>query len=179
MDQHELLACYYEWLVGKIFRYTNEKNDYSRLLEMLHETEYVYSLANDLNRYKDGLELKKTFCWEIGIDKQYYELLGTQCSVLEMMVALAIRCEVSIMSDPAEGDRTWLWFHSMLMSMHLENQTNYNFDVFYSEQCLKRMLFRTYDYYGDGALFKVNDPIYDMREAEVWTQMNWFLSERY
>ena len=32
------------------------------------------------------------------------------CSVLEMMIALAIRCEEHIMDDPDVGNRTGQWF---------------------------------------------------------------------
>lgn len=179
MNQVELQICYYDWLTSKVFRYTSEKNDYSRLLEELYSVEYIYTLDRDINRYDDGLELKKTFCWEIGIDVSYSELLGTQCSILEMMVALAIRCEVSIMSDPSEGNRTWLWFKSMLKSMKLDDQVDHNFNQEYVQERLKIMLYREYDQYGDGALFKVSNPVFDMRLAEVWSQLNWFLSENY
>lgn len=177
MYSSEIQNCYYDWLVNKVFKYTNERDEYSLLMTKLHETEYIYSLEKDANRYDDGLDLKKTFCWEVGIGLQTAEILGTQCSILEMMVALASRCEVSIMSDPSKGNRTGLWFMTMLKSMHLDSQTNDVYNESYVENRLRIMLYRNYDEYGDGALFKVNDPVYDMREAEVWMQMNWYLSE--
>ena len=179
MNIHELQVCYYEWLTNKVFRFTHEVNAYSKLLNTLYEFEYTYCLDHDSNRYNDGLELKKTFCWEVGLDPVNVKSLGNKCSILEMMVALAVRCEVSIMSDPDFGDRTWLWFKSMLESMRLNGQTDDIFDRTYVEQRLEIMLSRSYDEYGDGALFKVDNPAFDMKNAEVWTQLNWFLSEKY
>lgn len=179
MDASNIQACYYEWLTSRVFRFTNDINEYSKLLYTLHQIEYKCCLEKDLNRYEDGLELKKTFCWGVGISSSYANYLGDQCSVLEMMVALAVRCETTIMSDPSYGDRTWFWFMSMLESMGLDSQKDISFDEDYVVNCVSTMLNRTYDEYGNGALFKVNYPVYDMRKAEVWTQMNWYLAEHY
>lgn len=179
MDEQELQACYCDWLAHKIFRFTHEIVCYACLLDALNGIEYTYSVEMDANRYVDGLELKKTFCWEIGISQKNAVLLGDKCSVLEMMVALAVRCEVSIMSDPSVGDRTWLWFQSMLESLKLSNQDNDRFDIQYVEERLNIMLNRLYDEKGNGALFHVINPVYDMRRADVWSQMNWFLSENF
>lgn len=179
MDAQELRECYFEWLTSKVFRFSNEVNEYSYLLTILNEIEFTYTIEKDANRYADGLELKKTFCLEVGINKKYADLLGNQCSILEMMVALAIRCEVTIMSDPSCGDRTWLWFNTMLRSMNLDSQTNFVFDKNYVEDHIRIMLNRSYDEYGNGALFTVNKPLFDMRNIEIWAQMNWYLAENY
>ena len=36
---------------------------------------------------------------------------------------------------------------------------------------------RQYDYYGNGNLFKFDNPKYDVRELEIWDQMNYYMSE--
>lgn len=179
MTRSELQNCYFEWMTNKVFRFSDEINNYYKLLCYLNDIEYSYTLDRDINRYNDGLDLKKAFCSEVGVSRSNADYLGHQCSVLEMMVALAIRCEVSIMTDPAFGDRTWVWFMAMLQSMRLDMQTNDSYNETYVEERISIMLNRTYDAYGDGALFIVRNPMLDMRQVEVWIQMNWFLSENF
>lgn len=41
------------------------------------------------------------------------------CSVLEMIIALAIRLEEHIMDDPDIGNRTGQWFWDMIVSLGL------------------------------------------------------------
>ena len=41
------------------------------------------------------------------------DILNEPCSVLEMILALAIRCEDTIMANVRYGDRTTQWFWSI------------------------------------------------------------------
>lgn len=169
-----MINDYFEWLVSLVNGW-----DYSRLLSLLHSIEFTYTNPLDENRYRDGLELKSRYLYENGYDHSYINLLGTKCSVLEMMVALAVRCETTIMSDYTYGDRTSLWFNCMLDGMRLCNSTDTMFDEDYCRRRIDIMLNRLYDEYGDGGLFYVRFPDYDMRRVEIWCQMNWYLNENY
>lgn len=97
------------------------------------------------------------------------------CSVLEMMVALAIRCEESIMDDPNMGDRTGQWFWGMVVNLGLGSMT----DAFYDEQVvddiLARFLNRKYEPDGKGGLFTVRHCEQDLRKVEIWHQLCWYL----
>lgn len=95
---------------------------------------------------------------------------------LEMMTALAIRCEEHIMGDPDIGDRTGQWFWSMLSNLGLGSMSDTNFDKYRVDMALERFLERDYQRNGKGGLFTVNNGR-DMRATEIWYQMNYYLSE--
>lgn len=48
--------------------------------------------------------------------------------MLEMMIALAIRCEETIMDDPRYGNRTKQWFWNMMKSLGLSYMNDDCFD---------------------------------------------------
>ena len=99
------------------------------------------------------------------------------CSVLEMMIALAIRCEEHIMDDPDVGNRTGQWFWNMIMNLGLGSMTDDQFDKRYAEQVIERFLNREYEQDGEGGLFTVKHCKHDLRTVEIWYQMCWYLDE--
>jgi hypothetical protein len=106
------------------------------------------------------------------------DILGDEkCSVLEMMAALAIRCEESIMDDPLVGDRTKQWFWKMIVNLGLGSMTNDKFDVKYVDYVLDRFLDREYEPDGRGGLFTIRDCEDDMRDIEIWVQLNRYVNE--
>lgn len=169
---------YRKWLVGLAMHVCSDYGDYSELFEYLYSREFYSDIAKDYNRAEDGKELRIRFADEYGIsvNKVYGELDG-RCSVLEMMLALAIRCEEQIMWDPELGDRTGLWFHDMLVSMHIDDETDGYFDVDLVKKAVDTMLNRTYRRNGSGGLFTLRETNKDMRKAEIWYQLNWYLNE--
>jgi hypothetical protein len=98
------------------------------------------------------------------------------CSILEMMVALAIRCEEEIMYDPDIGDRTAQWFWCMIANLGLGGITDDVYDRAYVDDILIRLLYREYEPDGRGGLFRIRNCEYDLREVEIWCQMLWYLN---
>lgn len=145
--------------------------DYRQLLALLHETAYVYRLPMDANRYCDGLDLRYRFGEDCGYSDELVRLYLDQdaCSVLEMMVALSIRCEENIMEDPAMGDRTGLWFWTMVVNMGLSAMDGPRFDRDRARRIVQRFLDGRYEKDGTGGLFRVEGA--DMRSMEIWYQM--------
>ena len=93
MDRIERL--YFEWLCNKIIT-CDKDTKYSKLLSILYDFNFTPVLDMDKNRAEDGIALKRRYYLETGCITPaniYY-----RCSILEMMVALAIRCEESIMT---------------------------------------------------------------------------------
>ena len=133
----------------------------------------------DGNRAEDGVELRYRFGSECGFDNSAVAdcLDDKDCSVLEMMVALAIRCEEHIMDNPDIGDRTGKWFLDMIVNLGLEKMTDDRFDKRYVERILHRFLNREYGRNGDGGLFTVHHSRIDMRSVEIWYQAMWYLDE--
>ena len=133
----------------------------------------------DMNRADDGTDLRYRFAYENDIDYRLVsdELDNRQCSVLEMMAALALRCEENIMHDPSKGDRTSKWFHDRLDSMGLTDMTDDNYDSGHVSRAVGIMLSRSYKRNGKGGLFTVRDNFRDMRKIEIWNQMCLYMDE--
>lgn len=169
--------AYFSWLCGAVDS-SDHPDRYCRLLLKLFDTTFVFSIAGDGNRADDGVELRYRFCYESGLPQAAVsELDDRPCSVLEMMVALAIRCENHIMSDPEIGNRTGVWFFKMLSNLGLDKMTDEIFDEDLVEAALTRMMDRTYRPNGRGGLFAVRNPKRDLRSVEIWMQMCWYLDE--
>ena len=132
---HELsvLNRYYIWLIDQID--FDSHSDYSKLLEYLHNKNYIWVDPMDENRMDDGLALRNTF--EDVTDYQEYSSLVRPCSVLEMLVAFATRIDVDVM-DMSYSTAHWFWI--MLDNLGLGKCTDDNFDVEMVEKVLNRWL---------------------------------------
>jgi hypothetical protein len=81
---------YFQWLC-EIVRVNNNNTSYWILLRELHSREFIWTVANDDNRAKDGCDLRDEY-----IHYKRYEdcrCLDGPCSVLEMLIALARRID--------------------------------------------------------------------------------------
>lgn len=165
---------YYHWLT----KFVGGEFDYSKLLTTLFKKEFSYFLVMDGNRAEDGLDLRGRYEYESGYSRgfltKYYG--DGSCSILEMMVALSIRCENAIMSDDFYGDRTSLWFWNMVDSLGLSKMVDTNFDAEAVNYILDQFIYRQYDRNGHGGLFTINNCPIDLRTVEIWMQMNWYLN---
>lgn len=141
----------------------------------LHSTEFRYSISRDENRAEDGIDLRRRFAYDYDVIDDADEYLTEPCSVLEMMLALAIRCEENIMDDPSIGDRTTQWFWQMVVNLGLGSMTDDNFDKKFVKSIIKRFLDRNYDPDGKGGLFRLRNCMYDLRDVEIWAQLCWYL----
>lgn len=91
------------------------------------------------------------------------------------MVALANRCEETIMDDPQMGNRTGQWFWGMITNLGLGHMNNNKFDKDAVDDIIDKFLNREYSPNGKGGLFTVRNCDDDLRNIEIWTQMLWFL----
>lgn len=170
---------YFEWLFNLVCDGRFAKSiSYRKLLVFLHSTEFRYSLSRDRNRAEDGVDLRRRFALTCK-PKYLYEstmaALDGPCSVLEMMVALAIRCEETIMDDPSIGDRTDQWFWDMVNNLGLGSDIDSRFDERYASDVIERFLDRKYEPNGRGGLFVIKNCDSDLRTVEIWRQLCWYL----
>lgn len=174
-NDESIRISYFEWMYELMCdgRFADTIS-YRQLFTFLHNTEFVYFVPHDENRADDGISLRYHFCVMRGCEKLERYLDGP-CSVLEMMVALAIR-EEHIMSDPDRGDRTAQWFWSMIASLGLSGMTDYNFDEEFVSESIARFLNREYSPDGKGGLFTVKRWNRDARTAEIWHQLLAYLN---
>jgi hypothetical protein len=164
---------YFEWMYGLI---CNE-DSYRRILEYLHGVEFISHMRGDGDRAYDGRSLRRRFA--LSHDDYDYDYVMEQlhgpCSVLEMMIALAFRCEENIMHDTRYGDRTAQWFWRMMVSLGLGSMTNSRYDDRYVEEVITTFLNHKYEPNGRGGLFTIRDCNHDLRKFTIWKQAMWYL----
>lgn len=173
--REEINADYFEWMIDIVCRDRFAPNiSYRKMLTQLHAIEFVYSIPMDENRAVDGIELRRRYALRHGYDDLSDYLTGP-CSVFEMILALAIRCEETIMDDTAYGNRTAQWFWGMIVNLGLGAVTDDQYDEQYVEDVILRFLNHEYEPDGRGGLFRVRHCNRDLRTVEIWYQMNWYL----
>lgn len=169
---------YFEWLCSLVSEGERPKDlSYRKLLIHLHNTEFRYSILRDRNRASDGTNLRYRFALLHEHEYQtqvVMDVLEGPCSILEMMIALALRCE-TIMDDASIGDRTGQWFWGMIRSLGLGAMFDNRFDKRLVTNALERFLNREYDPDGKGGLFRIRGCRTDLRNVEIWHQMCWYL----
>lgn len=172
---------YLKWLCQLVYD-CNRKDgaSFSKLLKHLHEFIFLYDDC-DTNRADDGKQMRYRFALnEYGLDPldtdYIVDSLTGECTVLEMMIALCLRCEEELMDDPDYGNRTSQWFWEMIVSLGLGSMYNSNYDAEYIDDCLWAFLNRDYTGDGVGGLFTIHNFHLDMRELDLWDQMNWYIN---
>ena len=168
---------YFEWMYKLVCG--NKRVSFRKLLYFLHSYTFDYSIAFDANRAGDGVDLRYLFGEEKGYSSPMIcaYLDNEECSVLEMMVALSNRCERTIMDNPEIGDRTGIWFFKMIESLGLLHMNDNHFNKDLANDIIENFINRNYKPNGEGGLFTIRSKEHDMRTAEIWYQMMWFLNE--
>ena len=180
-EETKLNNEYFEYMYHLVSNNHNRKNkiSYKKLLHYLHSVVFVPMMDMDDNRRLDGIDFRYRFAFENGYSDEYVDkYLGyRECSILEMMIALAFRVEEQITDNYIYGNRTGQWFWSMIISLGLNKMTDQNFDPAYCERVIDRFLERDYAPNGKGGLFTISEPIRDMRDVDIWCQFMWYLNE--
>lgn len=178
MRPDELREEYFNWMCQLIRDGEHDVQSYRIMLSELNDVDFEYSLPMDANREADGIDLRYQFGREHHIEARVIAtaLDITPCSVMEVLVALAVRCEEHIMSDPEYGDRTGVWFWSMMKNLGLDELVNSQYDAQEFYYIIDRFLDRKYTYDGRGGLFYIPNPREDLRDVDIWYQMMWYLT---
>lgn len=163
--------CWLEGLIGDSYIVTN----YQKLLWKLFVTDYIWELDYDRNRAADGLYLRREFTSQTGLTI----VSERQCSILEMLIALARRAEDDIMHDPNYGDRSGLWFWTMMQNLGLDIYDDWHWFEDEVNKILDVFMHRRYERNGAGGAFPVRAASRDLRNTDLWWQMNAYLEEHY
>lgn len=164
---------------------------YQKLCKELHNKKYRWSVRNDDNRCEDGLHLRETFIEQNNLDEDHLEVRGFlkgDCTLFEMMTALAQRMDYELSDLVQPANRTNKYFFEMLKNLKLDKYTDGQLigeridpiSELEIDEILENLLSRTYGYDGEGSLFplKLRSPK-DMAKVEVWYQMMLYISENY
>ena len=167
---------YFEWLFNLVCGERFSRNiSYRKLLTHLHSIEFTYSIFKDKNRAEDGIDLRYRFILDHTYNIELMDYLDGPCSIFEMITALSIRCEESIMDDPRVGDRTGQWFWGMIVNLGLGGMTDDSFDQKFVDEVILRFLNHDYEPDGRGGLFTIRNCKRDLRTVEIWYQLCWYL----
>lgn len=169
---------YFEWLcelvnVGRV----PKDNSYRELLRQLYETPFRWLMIKDENRAQDGIALRHRFNLYQGYSDEENDIYfhDVPCSVLEMMIGLAVRCEENIMDNPDIGNRTSQWFWGMISSLGLNDMYGAFYDKRKVDKILITFMNRNYRHDGKGGLFTIKHCQKDLRDVEIWVQLMWYL----
>ena len=175
MTRNDIHDEYFEWLFSLVAENRpSSQISFRKLLMRLHYTEFTYTIPKDQNRAEDGMSLRYRFACAHPYIEDAELYLDGPCSMLEMMVALAFRCE-EIMDNPEVGDRTGQWFWGMVTSLGLGGMTDRQFDREVVDDILRYFMRREYDRNGRGGLFTIRRCTRDLRDVEIWIQLCWYL----
>jgi hypothetical protein len=177
--ENAIINEYFEWLYNLVCRDRySPQISHRKLISRLHCIEFRYSIPKDGNRAEDGIKLRYRFALRNGYEKSadiIMDILDGPCSVLEMLIALALKCEEDIMDDPKVGDRTTQWFWGMLTNLGLGGCRDELYERSRVDNAIERFLNRDYEPDGRGGLFTIRNCEYDLRDVEIWYQLCWYL----
>lgn len=172
---------YFTWLCELVETQNELFLNHTKLMRELYAVAFDPVINKmDVPRVIDGIDLRYRFGQEqdISRDKMGEEFLNSACSVLEVLVALALRFEEEIMSDPDVGDRTPLWFWIMIQNLGLDVYDDNNFSYQEVDDILDRFIHREYNRDGSGGnIFIIRNRPQDIRKIDIWYQMCWFMSD--
>lgn len=147
---------------------------YRTLLYFLFSKDYKSIIERDENRIQDGLGLRYEFLDDDG------ELLDIddRASVLEVLIALAVRADLEYIGDPGDPHPE-LIFWRMICNLGLDK---YDDDRIAGrevevERIVDIWLLREYDFDGKGGIFPLSVATFDQRKTELWSQMMAYISE--
>lgn len=176
---------YFHWLCDKVGVRLGPDFAYNTLLYIFYETPFYWTIRNDGNRASDGKYLRYEF-EQLYPSQEAEEVklyLNGRCSVLEMLVALAIKFE-DITYDYECGDRTYERFFEMIDNLGLmwftDDQLMHGDMEREARNIVQEMMERKYDSMGHGSLFPTEKKRgEDRRNMEIWDQMQRYIIENY
>ena len=173
---------YFQWLCDLV-QIDKVDKSYWLLANDLHATSFYSIVEMDENRAADGMELRDIYENELGL--KYPLMSERDCSVLEMMIALAMKMDyqtAGIDPDiPDTGNGTIYWFWDMIDNLGL---LGFDDDSYYAlggpkkvHDILEKLLKRRYTNTGIGGLFPLIHCNRDQRSVDLWYQMCAYLFE--
>jgi len=173
MVNEPIESLYFNWLCAKVMRIENPTPTltYWKLLKKLHQTQFVWVVLGDDNRASEGLELRYEFlrCTLLEREDNWW---NEECSVLEILIAFIRRAEF----QTEISESTWFW--RLIDNLGLTSYNDADFNDREVDDILYQFIWRTYDYYGHGGLFPLNNTEKDQRKLEIWFQFFEYLEDQ-
>lgn len=160
-------VAYYEWLTSQV-DIPNGKT-YNKLFEIMHNTEFVWTVPHDDNRIADGIELRREF-----LSGPVRNIHIEGATFLEVLIALSRR--VAFISGVG-NESNWAWnlIHNLglkLASDPMSNEWKNRVDTI-----LHTVIWRTYREDGMGGFFPLQNAEQNQKSLDIWYQMNAYVAE--
>lgn len=173
----ELWDDYLQYLLwrGNLERLTR----YGRLFEILHHMEFRYIIERDENRDADGADLRDGY--DVPNDYSVEEdeaFMAHWTSVLEVLLALAIRVDDEYIGDPSE-EHPEKFFMEMIKNLGLDIFKGNRYREDDVHRIVDKWLDRGFARNGVGSPFPLHHSRRDQRRLEMWDQMQAYISENY
>ena len=176
-SQEAYFNCLYHYIGTDNDR--NLRQSHWLLAEQLHNRIFEWFVPNDDNRAVDGVSLRDSFYQDT---RMSLDDLQGPCTMLEMLIGLAIRMNFEDSPDPNYGIGVWFW--RLMQNVGLDEFTD---DVYTSTQdagaivegIVDNIINRNYSPNGAGGLFPLQnmERHQDQRFVELWYQMSAYLIE--
>lgn len=167
---------YFQWLYGQVGSTASRspRRSFWSLARKLYSAKFHWTIRNDDNREMDGIQLRFEYIEARGTEDYDLRWATRECSILEMLIALARRASFETSKTPDE------WFWLMLDNLgiggisdaHYENRSEDHI-----HEAIGRLVTRTYERDGRGGLFPLRSPYGDQRKTELWYQMSYYILE--
>lgn len=170
---------YFLWLCRMVGIGHPEGKPYYMLCQQLHETTFRAMIPYDRNRAKDGLDLRDRYFRQTKSMPDVM-VLNRECTVLEMLVALALRMEFEDRDGTCQK-----WFYQMISNLGLDIFTDTLMGRDPDEStaasikaALDDFMDRRYKKDGTGHnIFITYDSLRNMKFEEIYYQMARYLEE--
>lgn len=169
---------YYQWLLENVNTIVNDRS-YLLLLRTLRDFEFYWVVPNDDNRIADAMELR--------VEYDCLDLSGMKPSLLEVLIALSIRCEDMEIADCDDGEchpyEREYWFWLLITNLGLDKFDDENYYILDGpdkiDEILQKFVDRKYEKNGEGGLFPLKNVQKDQRKIEIWYQMSAYMVENF
>lgn len=167
----KLDPLYLNWLQSLVI--IENSPTYNALMSQLFRTKFEYYIAHDENRASDGKDLRYIFVQEASAQPSL-EWLELDCSMLEMLIALAKR--MAFQTDLNIDECFWIMLENVGLRSCIDNAS---YDAEYVKNILDNINLRRYYYNGEGGLFPLQKAERDQLEVELLYQMYAYVIENY
>ena len=161
------------WLCDDVYL---DYDEYKDVASTLLYFQFNDECKNDINRTWDAIANREDFMHEYDVLVDIFD--EDHCGLLEMMVVLARRM-ADLIYEAGDDDKTaelfWVMFSNLKLDKYGESRYNHQKVA----EILRVFNNREYDDHGNGGLFYIRKPPHDIKNAEIWSQANWYLTANY
>jgi len=176
-----IVDAYFRWLCGTVGigeQFGNRKETFAK---SLHAKSFRAIIANDDNRAVDGQKLREQFA-DATLDEDCRCLDG-ECTMLEMLVALALRMAFIVPTNRMPKALVPSLFARMVANLGLErfedDDPHIDRKINRNNEAMEKWLNRQYTSMGVGGLFPLKVAREDQRRTEIWYQMMAYIDENF